>query len=332
LSIHVDVLAHELAARGYRHRVVETRAAHYAGWRPAGLLRVGSQLVVESLGRCVLHAHTNGHNRGSWLLAAAVGRASRTSILTLHSGLAPGFIDAHRPLVRWVTARFAHVVAVSEPIARALAAVGTPHRRIHVIAAFLRAGLVRRGAPAGMAELARRSQPLVSAALAPGREYGAEDLFAATATVAQRHPGLGLAVFGPGTRSPALQELAARNGLAGRVWFMGELRHEEGLGLLQAGDLFVRPTTADGDSICVREAVALGRRVVATQVAPRPAGVKLCAPDASSLATAMLEALATPAPEALPTPDADRGSAGEDGLQELLRLYRELGARPVASS
>lgn len=51
--------------------------------------------------------------------------------------------------------------------------------------------------------------------------------------------------------------------------------------LLANHSALLRPTTTDGDSMIVREALSLGIRVIASEVVPRPAGVELCdlAPD-----------------------------------------------------
>lgn len=46
--------------------------------------------------------------------------------------------------------------------------------------------------------------------------------------------------------------------------------------LMLETDLLLRPTASDGDSMVVREAVALGLRVVASDVVPRPRGVETC--------------------------------------------------------
>jgi glycosyltransferase involved in cell wall biosynthesis len=53
--------------------------------------------------------------------------------------------------------------------------------------------------------------------------------------------------------------------------------------------VFLRPTAWDGDSVIVREALAAGARVVATDTAPRPVGVELASPDAADLARAVVE-------------------------------------------
>jgi glycosyltransferase involved in cell wall biosynthesis len=52
---------------------------------------------------------------------------------------------------------------------------------------------------------------------------------------------------------------------------------------------FLRPTSWDGDSVIVREAQAAGARVVASDTAPRPAGVVIAPLDAAALASAVLD-------------------------------------------
>ena len=52
---------------------------------------------------------------------------------------------------------------------------------------------------------------------------------------------------------------------------------------------FLRPTSWDGDSVIVREALAAGARVVASDRAPRPARVVLAPLDADALARAVVE-------------------------------------------
>jgi hypothetical protein len=45
--------------------------------------------------------------------------------------------------------------------------------------------------------------------------------------------------------------------------------------LVSVSDIVVRATTTDGDSLSVREALALGKAVVASNVTGRPPGVSL---------------------------------------------------------
>src|SRR5205807_2436598 len=116
--------------------------------------------------------------------------------------------------------------------------------------------------PPGLAAARRRHPLLCAAALAPGREYGADVLFDAFVAVRARLPAAGLAIYGPGTRTPAVAAEARARGLAPAVHLFGELDRPRALGLVAACDLFIRPTRADGDALSVREALALGRPVI----------------------------------------------------------------------
>lgn len=62
---------------------------------------------------------------------------------------------------------------------------------------------------------------------------------------------------------------------------------EVGAVLAQSG-VFLRPTSWDGDSLMVREALLAGARVVASDTCPRAAGVELAALDPAATAEAIL--------------------------------------------
>jgi glycosyltransferase involved in cell wall biosynthesis len=82
---------------------------------------------------------------------------------------------------------------------------------------------------------------------------------------------------------------------------------------MRLGDLFVRPTRADGDSISVREALGLGVRVLASDVGQRPPGVvRFSVGDPASLAAGARAALAGPRPD----------DAGADVSARILELWR----------
>jgi glycosyltransferase involved in cell wall biosynthesis len=115
---------------------------------------------------------------------------------------------------------------------------------------------------------------------------------------------------------PAWLDEARALGVEDLVEGFGPLDHASALGLLTCVDAFVRPTTADGDAISVREALTLGIPCVASDVSLRPRGTHLFKTgDAAALAAAIERAL-TEGP--LPTDRVDAGPF-------LLALYRGLG-------
>ena len=285
-----------------------------------GRPRLLARLALARLRRELVHVHTNGHNRGSWILAAmcATGHLG-PSLLTLHSGLAPDYIRGHARACRLVAARYTRVVAVNPEIAAALVAIGVPAARIIVEAAFTPASLSFRLCPPGLAQIRRAHPLLIAAALAPGPEYGATVLLDAFRLVRARRPDAGLVVYGPGTRSTALAAAARARDVGDSVYHLGELPRQRALAVVAAADLFVRPTLADGDAISVREALALGRPVVASAVGARPPEAALFpAGEAAACAEQIFQSLSKRLPE-----NAHR----VDCLPTLLDLYARVGAQ-----
>lgn len=273
-----------------------------------GIARFAALLASYAARKFQIHVHTSGANPKSWVLAAlcaAAGRAAgKPAFITFHSGLGPGWLSqsSSRALVaRLVGGQFGQVIAVSDEIQQALTSCGV--QGVQVIPAepaFLRPGTP----PVGLPELRREAAPLFCAMVAPGKVYAHDILLEAFAAVLAKHPRARLAVYGPGSESLR----------APGVHAFGELHRDAALSLIAASDVFVRPTLADGDSVSVREALALGRSVVATRVGNRPGDVLLVEPgDAIALSLGMLAAAAKPVRAVVP--------ASGESLQRVLQLY-----------
>src|SRR5205085_1345330 len=193
-------------------------------------------------------------------------------------------------------AQFARVIAVSSEIREALAQCGAVGAE--VVPAFSHEFIKPGSPPEALATLRAGASPLYCAMIAPRPEYGQGILLRAFAEVRVKIPAAALALYGPG--SDSVREDGVRA--------FGELHRAQALALMAACDVFVRPTLADGDSVSVREALALGRQVVATAVGHRPREVRLVPPgDAAALAQALLASTvdagarpsSSPAPENL---------------------------------
>ncbi len=325
IAVHVSGLARALRARGFDVRVLDVGEGDHrppAVRAARGGVRLAAALAAVAAEGRLVHVHTNGANRNSWLVALAGGRARRPlaprGVLTLHSGLCPGYLAAsagRRALARAACVGYGRIVAVNGIIAAALARAGVAAERIAVVPAFSPALLERGDPPAALASFRSEYRPLFAAALARGAVYGADLLVSAFRAVRATLPRAGLVVFGPGT--------AAEHEGEG-ILALGALTHAEALAAIAAADVFVRPTRADGDALSVREALALGRAVVATAAGHRPAGCLLARPDDSaSLAARMLEA-ASPRSARPASPD------GPDPFDVLASTYAALaGSRPL---
>ncbi len=276
----------------------------------------------------ILHLHTNGHGRKSWLMILVAGLAARlrgtAAILTLHSGLLPayvaGFGRTRRALTRWILGSFARIVCVNGEIRRAIQQMAIHGDHVVVIPAFL-------GVPP-LAELGSADRALIQGfrplvvAVAGGEqdpEHGLAVVLRAVHQLAGAKPGLGAVLMGwqvgPRTR-PLIEEL----GLAGRAVCLGEVSHDRCLAFLGAGNVVVRSTFADGDAITVREALALGVPVVASDTDFRPAGVTLFRKgDAADLAAKLTQVLAAPAAGS-PAP----ATLHDQPARDICQLYSEL--------
>ena len=318
VATHCRELERALDRLGVRAELIDPRRVGPDG--RDGRARLVARLALARLRRELVHVHTNGHNRGSWTLAAicAAGHLG-PSLLTLHSGLAPDYMRAHARACRAIAARYDRIIAVNAEIAAALTDAGVAPARIVVAAAFTPASLAFRLPPPGLAQIRRAHELRVASALAPGPEYGAAVLLDAFALVRARRADAGLVVYGPGTRAPALAAAARARGLGGAVYHLGELERSRALAVVAAADVFVRPTLADGDAISVREAVALGRPVVASDVGARPPEAALFpAGDAAACAELIFQTVSKGLPEKTPRVDC---------LPTLLRLYGRVDAQ-----
>src|SRR5438309_4016401 len=283
-SVHVKELAQRLRAHGVPVDVLNLRpgAPPSAEYR-AITGRVGflTALFKSLVPGPLLHLHTNGHHRKSGLIVVAAAMALRirgaTGLLTIHSGLAPEYLTGLSPvsrrLMRFGIASFAHVICVNAKIREAIAGLGVPADRLSVIPAYLG---TRAAAPLTEADRRMLSvfTPLVATIGGPDQEYGLPVVVEAIPGLSAHFPRLGCIVIGSGGDA-ALRRLIAERGIADRVVCLGEVAHERCLAFLGRADVFVRPSYADGDARSVREALALGVPVVATDTDFRPEGVFL---------------------------------------------------------
>ena len=330
VATHVDELFRAVRARGGQCEVLDIGKGQLPadGVTPAGSIARFTGLLASFSARGFrIHLHTNGANPKSWMLAsvcAAAGRlSSRPALITLHSGLGPAWLaesPARKRMAGAVLRQFATVIAVNEEIRKALQVPGAV-----VLPAFSLEFLQPGAPPAGLAELRSEASPLYCAMVAPRPEYGETILLEAFEQVLKSLPSARLALYGPGSEASGPKPEARSPKPVHRF---GELPRPQALALIAACDVFVRPTLADGDSVSVREALALGRAVVATRVGNRPAEVKLVLPgDAASLSKGLLEAAGEISARAA-RPASSAPAA--DSLTRILSLYGFAEPAPAA--
>src|SRR5256714_2961146 len=299
VAVHVETLQRAVRSRGGDCTVLDIGKGQVPadGVVPAGsYASCTSRLFAHALRGYRVHVHTSGANPKSWALAAmcaAAGKVSRVpALITFHSGLGPAWLSEDPARARVAGAvgnAFGRVVAVSEEIREALLTCGVALQRIEVLPAFSSSFVQPGTPPPGFSELRAEAAPLYCAMLAPGPVYGAAALLRAFAEVYASNPRARLALYGPGTLELDLVHSAGEAAAAVRAF--GELHRAAALALIGGSDVFVRPTLADGDSVSVREAVALRRGVVATSVGTPPPEARLVPPgDSRALGGALRQA------------------------------------------
>jgi glycogen(starch) synthase len=324
ISVHVYELRKQLHMAGIDCQVVNVdrralESADYLCVRSGfGLLWTMNQHTRRGW---TLHVHVNGHNRRSWLIALTAGVAGwfgPGSVLTVHSGLAPEYLASGR-LARWMAGLacsfYTWVVAVSPAVHDALLSLGLSAERIAVVPAFLAAQPARsdRHEPD---HFTHRS-PILATTLFFRPEYGFRVLVEAMDQLRRRYPEIVCLVMGSGEEQEQAEQLVVKRGLQEWISLLGNVTHEKCLSLLSRADLFVRPTLVDGDASSVREALAMGIRVVASNAGHRPQGVVLFrAGDGDDLAAKIEEAWLRPGLGAMP---------GGDNFGTLIDLYESIG-------
>jgi glycosyltransferase involved in cell wall biosynthesis len=218
----------------------------------------------------------------SWGVIAAVALSvwvrRRAALLTIHSGVFPSYVATFGPIRSWLAGRvlrpFRRILCVNGDIAAAVRALGIAPKKALVVSPFLGVRKVPRLTTADEA-IANRYRPLLVAVGGGDRDpgQGMPTIVQACRGLLRRFPGAGVVFLGARV-GRALEPVMEEPDVRDHVVCLGEVSHERCLALLAASDVLVRSTFADGDSIAVREGLALGVPVVASDTAYRPEGVR----------------------------------------------------------
>jgi glycosyltransferase involved in cell wall biosynthesis len=183
-------------------------------------------------------------------------------------------VVAKLPSVRWqlsaLLPRATRAVAVSRPLADQLATLGVAPERIAVVPNGVDPTLFHpRDQAAARAQLGLPVDARVVVYVGRlVRDKGVIELLQAMAQLAPRHPRLVLVLVGDGAARAGCEAEAARLGPAVRL--VGARPLEEVPEWLAASDLFVLPSWNEGTPNVLLEALACGRRAVATRVGGIP--------------------------------------------------------------
>ena len=275
ISVHVSGIHRRLIAAGVECEILDTTLI-------MDRLRFARELASYAARGWTLHLHTNGHNRNSWILCGSRGTVQRR-----RRPNAPPRVDAgssadqpprRRKVIGFVCRLYSRVICVGPAIQEAAILAGARSESTEL-------------APAGLAPESpdvplnpqllawiELHQPLISTALFFRPEYGFHLLIQGLSRLQERYPRIGCLVMGSGEDRQKAEALVRGAGLENHVQLLGDVNHDMCLALIRRSCVFVRPALEDGDSMSVREALALGVPVVASRVGSRPPAVTLFNP------------------------------------------------------
>ena len=202
----------------------------------------------------------------------------------MHSGAVRRQIEAQPPWRAWLLHHslraYDQIWAVSADIGAAL----PDHliERVRVVSPFVPGAAV---APS----LSEREPHLLTVATNSGLpHYNAELAVDVVRLLRRDWPDARLWILAYDQDGPELARL--RETVSGLAWVELSLNLSEAevAVALARSEVFLRPTAWDGDSVIVRKALAVGTRVVASDVGARPAGVELSGLSDQQLAAAVL--------------------------------------------
>jgi glycosyltransferase involved in cell wall biosynthesis len=275
LTSHLQ-LTRQLRAEGHQVRYVDTGSAGRAAAAVPHLWRRRSLHLfhITRLWRAIVLGP---------LFAVLPGR----TVLVLHSGSVGHQLDSMRPrqsrLLRRALLAYDEIWAVNDEIGRRLPP--SLARRVRVVAPF-----AAEPHPGDEPEQSPARDPhLLAVTTNAGLAHYRADLAVdAVAVVRETWPDARLRVLAYGHDGTDLAALRARVADLPWVELTFDSSPDEVHEVLRRSGVFLRPTAWDGDSVVVREALAAGARVVATDTSPRPVGVELSGSGAREVADAVL--------------------------------------------
>lgn len=327
-SVHIQSLLRHLRSEGLDARVLNTGSNKAV--REAAVVNIASARSLLStllLGPRfrLLHVHVSSADDYGKLVPVAIAARLRGSrwLATIHSGNSVDRLRKttapRRTASGAVLARADKIICVNSTIREGLSDLVRPASMV-VIPPF---SLDFRGSslPPQLEQFFADHSPVLSCSGLYEPLYGFDQAVALMIRVREVYPNAGLLLIGDLKRSEWCLELISRLGLEKHVKPCGSLGHEECLAAIQRSMLFLRPTRHDGDSLSVREALALRVPVVASATDFRPEGVTL-------YRSGVLEDLAAKVLSVLDREGGDparAGPANDKGyLHQIRQLYLEV--------
>lgn len=204
---------------------------------------------------------------------------------------------AYAALDRLVLRTFDRVVVVSDTVGAILRYSGISDRKLRTIANGVEVERFQYAQPSLKSSSSTLSVVGFVGRLVPGK--GADVLLRAAPRVLNRYPNSRFVLVGDGPARQELESLASQLGVTDRVLFAGV--REDMPQVYRSFDLLVLPSFCEAMPMCVLEAMAAGKPVIATRVGAVPrlieedkTGMLIELGDVAGLSAAILNLLEAP--------------------------------------
>ncbi|MBC8088325.1 MAG: glycosyltransferase [Phycisphaerae bacterium] len=307
-----------------RHRQADHDDLYFPASAPDVLKR------IRALRPDIVHIHFGGNlfARQAALFIMLSAMPGIATAFTFHSGGFPSSDEGQRAkpasLRGFALRRLDAVIAVNQELVNVFAKYGVRKQNLHLIepsgARVDRDAITQEELPPDLQAFAERHSPLLVAVAQLEPEYGIDVQLAAFPAIRAQYPNAGLMILGWGSLHETLESAIAGHAERNAIMLCGNVPRPKTLALMARADLLLRTTHYDGDALSIREALAMGTRVVATDNGMRPAGVTL-------MPTLSADALAQAIPVALVAPPSAIASSADNPMDTVLALYDRLAAR-----
>jgi glycosyltransferase involved in cell wall biosynthesis len=281
-SVHIARLYRFLKAKGYEVKVLDYRGETMVD-DPPDVTRLSGRIWSKGLQvqrfmwgiprDTIMHFHVSALGRFRWyapmLLLATMGHKR---VITIHSGR---FMDEQTNALKklyfhMLLSCFDSLVAVNEENRDSIISLGIRPNKVSVIPAYIKEEADKTFLPRNFLEIpVNKTKVVTSGTLI--RIYNYEVLADVISNISQDKFHFIFAFYKNYEKQYEKEILDMLKGHS-NVTIFRDLSPQEFLAVLSSSDIYVRTTTKEGDSVALREALALGKDVYATDYVWRPSG------------------------------------------------------------
>jgi len=282
----------EVAEQAQRHRLTVELVPCNGRWDWNAVARIRELLVKHSVD--VLHPH--GYKADLYAYAAAW--PNRVALLATSHNWPSKLLSmrAYAALDRLVLGRFNEVIVVSDAVGNTLRRWGVATSKVSTIPNGVDLDRFQGASSTLRSEIAPQGQPLVGLIGRLVPEKGGALFLRAAKRVLAVYPDAKFALIGGGPARREWETLAIQLGIKQQVFFAGG--RDDMPGVYASLDMVVLPSFIEALPMCLLEAMAAGRPVIATRVGAVPkiidteyTGLLLDPGDEVGLAQAILRLL-----------------------------------------